>query len=240
MIVIASSPVLFAFPSAGQTPAAQIYQSAPATNKAASRFSLKLNTAFKNEPKIFQQDAQDNLDIVWSLFGENLSRAQELGFGTDPKATKVSPIPFLILHVGLKDLRGFTPDKDVSDLLIFTNQLLFPIEINNKVTSSITLRLLETQKKTDHGNKETGLRLARWGLPRLIKQLTAELPPDTLGFLVSIPSLNRKFLGYDDSADLKLVPLASDRLFQAGKPLPAKEVFLRLVEEAKSGDESPR
>ena len=123
--IVSSNLVLLVSPLADKTSAAQIDQSLPSTNKADSRFKLKLNTLFKNGKVVTQQDTQDNLNIVWSLFGGNLSRAQELGFGTDPTAAKPSLTPFPIFHVSLKDLRDFTPGKEAFELLVFTNKLLF-------------------------------------------------------------------------------------------------------------------
>ena len=67
-----------------------------------------------------------------------------------------------------------------------------------------------------------------------------KFPPNSLAILVSIPSLNRNFLGYEDATDIKLVPLRSDRLFKKGEALSANEVFLRLVPEAMSVDDRPR
>jgi hypothetical protein len=227
--------------------AAQIDQGPATTKKSDGQlktFVSTINAAFKNGNEVVQQDLQKNLNIVSSLLAKDLAHAQELGFGTDPKGAKISPNvpPFLIFHVSLRDLRDFTPDKESSDLLAFTNQLLFRVEINNKVTSSLTLRLLGAEKQ-DHKNKELGLRVTRWGQPKLVDQLdklTKKLPPNTEVALVAIPSLNRNFLGYHDGTDLKLVALFSDQIFEAGKPLSANKVFLILVQEARDVDGSPR
>ncbi len=208
-------------------------------------FSNFLNAFFNNNVPATRQILDLKLEEVTSQLGNNLSRAEELGFGTNPKEATVpnNTLPFLIFHVGLNDLRNFDPSKEASDLLIFTNQLLFPVEIKNKVASSVTVRLFETHNKSNQKDQATGWQISRWGLPKLIghlDRLMKKLPPETLGILVSIPSLNYNFLGYVEDADLKLVRLAPDQSSKEIAPLPAKKVFLDLVQEAKSVDGSPR
>ncbi|TKB67795.1 MAG: hypothetical protein E8D52_10985 [Nitrospira sp.] len=221
-----------------------IVQSIPTTQKPNSQldFNMLLNAFFKADEQATRLALNQNLEIVSSQLGNNLFRAKELGFGTDPKSARIQPkaLPFFIFYVGLKNLREFDPGKETSDLLIFTNQLLFPVEIKNKVESSVTIRLLEEHGEMSKTDQPTGWRITRWGRPKLIKQLTEILPPHTQGILVSIPSLNRNFLGYVDDTDLKLVPLASDYLFTKGRPLPAKEAFLKLTPEANNAGDSPR
>ncbi|MBK9306578.1 MAG: hypothetical protein IPM58_05690 [Nitrospira sp.] len=114
--------------------------------------------------------------------------------------------------------------------------------------SSITVRPAITQVEgTEHFGQKQSWRPTRWGLPKLITRLTAKQkqlnndPTRLKGFrLVSVPALNRHFLGYEDGADIKLAPLFSDHLFKEGELLLAKEAFLRLVHEAKIVDDRPR
>ncbi len=155
---------------------------------------------------------------------------------------------FRIFHVSLRDLRDFVPSKTAQNLLVDTHQLLFPIKINGKDKLSVTVRsVLHRENRPEHQAQMKEWRPTRWGLPNLTSQLTAEQKhindkiPNSKNFrLVSIPSLNRNFLGYEDDTGIKLVPLVSDGLFKEGTPLSANEVFLRLVPEAKGVDDSPR
>lgn len=227
--------------------AAQIDQYIPPnkTPKGQLDFTNLLNVFFKDDELATRQVLDQRLATVSSQLETNLLRAQELGFGTNPKEVKIphNAIPFLMFHVGLNDLCNFGPDKEASDLLMFTNQLLFPVEIRNKVSSSVTVRLPGANKGLTQQDQETDWSITRWGLPKLIRQLdelAKGLPPETLRILVSIPSLNRSFLGYLDGANLKLVPLGLDHLTEAQKPLSAKEVFLGLVQEAKHVNGNPR
>ncbi|CUS37105.1 exported hypothetical protein [Candidatus Nitrospira nitrosa] len=180
---------------------------------------------------------------------EREKHAQELGFTTGTAGAKLRQDAFPIYEVRLEDIQNFTPNKDAKKLLVRTPQLLFPIEVQNEVRSSITVRSTINQPRgiEQTADQETRWRPTRWGLPKLIARLTTERKrlDDKIsrlkGFrLVSIPALNRNFLGYEDNADLKLVPLVSDHLFTAGKPLSTREVFLSLIPEAKSVDGSPR
>lgn len=225
--------------------AAQTDRSMTSTKKSGGQFDLNifLNNFFQGGEKATRQALQQNLDIITTQLGKE-TRAQELGFGTDPRSAKIPPetAPFLVFHVGLKSLRAFAHDKEVSDLLTFTNQLIFPVAIKGKVASSVTVRLLETQEM-NRTNREHGWRITRWGLPKLIHQLNEmkeKSPTDSLAILVSIPALNRNFLGYEDATDIKFVPLESDPLFKKGEAISAKQVLLTLAQEAKRMDDRPR
>lgn len=185
---------------------------------------------------------------IIDLDKEIVQHAQELGFTTGTEGARLRQDAFPIYEVGLKDLRDFTPEKGANNLLTDTHQLLFPVEVKSEVKSSVTVRSTTNQTQgIGQTDRTKEWRPTRWGLPKLIVHLTTEQKrlnerlPGLKGFrLVSIPSLNRNFLGYEDNADLKLVPLVSDHLFTAGKPLSTREVFLSLIPEAKSVDGSPR
>lgn len=192
--------------------------------------------------KGLQPRAIPDLDI------EREKHAQELGFTTGTAGAKLRQDAFPIYEVRLKDLQGFTPDKDASKLLVNTHQLLFPIEVKNEVRSSVTVRsTINRTKGIEQADQKASWHPTRWGLPKLIVQLTTEQKrlkekaSDLNDFrLVFIPALNRNFLSYKDNADLQLVPLVSDPPLMVGEPLSAKDVFLRLIPEAKSVGDRPR
>jgi hypothetical protein len=179
--------------------------------------------------------------------------AQQLGFKLDDqidisRAAEFLRNAFPIFEVSLKNLRDFAAGKDVNSLLFDTCQRLIPIQVDKEVKSSVTIRLVPgTQGEVGQKEKEAGWRPTRWGLPRLTDQLTRTQKrlqaknPGLQGFrLVSIPSLNRNFLGYEEDTDLKFVPLVPDRLFKNEEPLSANEVFLSLSQEAQKVDDLPR
>ena len=213
----------------------------------------------QNDPSLFQQSPQNaatkGLEIVVKrlkpigideLNIEKIQHAQDLGFTTGTESASLGKDEFPIYEVSLRDLRSFTADKEVNNLLVDTHQILFPIEVKGVVSSSVTVR--SAIKRTD-GIEQVDQgelwRPTRWGLSKLIAQLTIA-KKDRLNengselrdfWLVSIPALNRNFLGYKDATGIKLVPLVPDKSLE---PLPAKQALLDLVPEAKSVDGSPR
>ena len=213
----------------------------------------------KNDPPSFQQTPQNaatrGLQIlekrlaaigIDELDREKLQHAQELGFKNGTAGASLGKDVFPIYEVGLRDLRSFTADKEVNNLIVDTHQILFPIEVEGVVSSSVTVRSAIKQADGIEQVDQAELwRPTRWGLSKLIERLTSakkdrlnENGSKLSGFrLVSIPALNRNFLGYEDATGIKLVPLVPDKSL---KPLPAKQALLDLVPEAKSVDGSPR
>ncbi len=172
-----------------------------------------------------------------------LTYAQELGFDTGIKGAAVRETPFAILEVGLNDLRNFAPSKDARIRLRFTNQLLFPVEVNGQVKSSLTIRAIpDLSDKTGQHQNEGGWQLTRWGQPKLIQRLVKEEAhvASEARILLKIPALNRIFLGSDDNGVLRLIPLVSDHIFTAGKSYSEHDIFKWLSAEAKNMDDSPR
>lgn len=217
----------------------------------------------QNDPSLFQQSPQNaatkGLEIVVKrlkpigideLNREKIQHAQELGFTTGTEGASLGKDDaFPIYEVSLKDLRSFTADKEVNSVLVDTHQILFPIEVKGVVSSSVTVRsTIKRMERTGQVDQGEFWQPTRWGLPKLIVQLTIakkdrlnENGSGLSGFrLVSIPALNRNFLGYKDATGIKLVPLAADQLLEARKPWSAREIFLSLAPEAKRVDGSPR
>jgi hypothetical protein len=214
----------------------------------------------QNNPSLFQRSPQNaatrGVQIVvkrlepiigiGELNREKIRHAQDLGFKNGTEDASLGKDEFPIYEVSLRDLRSFTADKEVNNLIVDTHQILFPIEVKGVVSSSVTVR--SAIKQTDGMEQvEQGelWRPTRWGLPKLIERLTSakkdrlnENGSELSSFrLVSIPALNRNFLGYADATGIKLVPLVPDKSL---KPLQAKQALLDLVPEAKSVDGSPR
>jgi len=197
-----------------------------------------------------QHAAKEGVQILLQLLTDDPSRAEELGF-TDTSFLKMKdgaePLTlthiFPIYTVSLNDLRALTPNTNEENLLSDTQQLLIAIEVNKQVMSSMTIRFVrDGQGGVEQKGKGASWRPTRWGLPIFIRQLTAtqrKLATERPA-LVSIPSLNRNFLGYKDNTVIKLVPLTTDHLFSEGKPYSAQLVFERLSAEARSVNDSPR
>lgn len=208
-------------------------------------------TSLKNGLEIIAQ-LLDTKGIPKENMEEIEKHAEQLGFKPNDRinidrAEEFIKNAFPIFEVNLKDIRDLASGKkDANSLLFDSCQRLIPIQVGEEVKSSVTIRLIPgTQGES--GQKEVSWRPTRWGLYKLTRQLTEaqkhlkEKTPGLQDFrLVSIPSLNRNFLGYKDDTEIKLVPLFPDRLFKADAPLSADEVFLGLAQEAKSTGARPR
>ena len=200
------------------------------------------------------QAVTKGLTILQELLKTDKKHAQDLGFLIDKgtieeilKGAKLRAYPVFEIH--LNDLRAFSPESDVKQLLIYTDQILFSIGVDKEAQTSLTIRF--THNEQDGTEQKRGTitwRPTRWGRPNLIRQITnaqdklATQNPDLKpGFLVSIPSLNKNFLGYKEKTDIKLVPLSNDHLLTKGESYLAEDVFTWLSAEAKSvDDDNPR
>lgn len=190
------------------------------------------------------------LAILKEILKADKRHAQELGFLIDKGTTedilkdiimgsKLHAYP--VFEIRLNDLRAFSPGSDVEQLLFYTNQLLLSIGADKGTQTSLTIRFLHNEQDgTEQKPGTITWRPTRWGRPNLIDHLTKAQHNRPLGFLVSIPSLNKNFLGYKDETVIKLVPLAKDHLLTEGQSYLAEDVFTWLSVEAKSVDNSPR
>lgn len=181
-------------------------------------------------------------DVLQDLLNTDKKHVQELGLLIDKGTIKdfikdVQLRAYPVFEIHLDDLRAFSPGSDVNQLLFYTDQLLLSIGTGKQAQTSLTIRFTHNEQQkpgtiTWHPT--------RWGRPNLIHDLTKAQANRPLGFLVSIPSLNRNFLGYKENTVIKLVPLAEDHLLKAKESYLAEDVFTWLSAEAKSVDNSPR
>jgi hypothetical protein len=194
-----------------------------------------------------QRAVDSGLNIILpKLLEGDEKHAQELGFqtGKDTIGIIKNSAAFPVFEIHLNDLLTFSPGKDVRQFLFYTSQLLLPIGVDNRVQSSLTIRFtLNESGGIEQKRVGRTWRPTRWGQPHLIHQLTTaqnQFANQKPGFLVSIPALNRNFLGYEENTVIKLVPLVRDRLFEKIESLSAEDAFGRLSAEAMSMDDAPR
>lgn len=203
-----------------------------------------------------EQAAESGLRTLQKLLtgkDRQIQEFNELGFGTDKAIIEDIPNAFPIFEISLNDLRTFSPGTDAKQVLIYTKQLLLPLSVDKQVQSSITIRLTRNKPDEPGQNGEAfAWRPTRWGQPNLTRQLIkaqsllqAQTPNLKLGFLVSVPSLARNFLGYKDNTGIKFIPLFTnqlirDPLFKDGESLSAEDAIKRLSYEARNVDERPR
>lgn len=211
-----------------------------------------------------EEDARNAVDrglqVFLRLLKDKPEQASDLGFtlkqkpktedleDTIAEAKQALNNAFPVFEIHLDTLQGYSPATSTERLLLFTNQLLLPISAEKHgAKSSLTIRLtLNKQEKGKNNRPEITWTPTRWGQKNLIRILTAEQDMDPVtrkpGFLVSIPSLNRNFLGYKESKTIKFVPLDDDRLLdlKRGESLLAEKVLEKLATEARRVDERPR
>jgi len=136
-----------------------------------------------------------------------------------------------IFSVGLNQLRQFQHDKDDPEkLLVDTKREIFAITVGGEVRYALTVTQFETQ-----GNW-TVTKLGSADLAKLL--FKPEYRTSESSFVVRIPALYLSFVGDRTGGKRTLTPIANLRkrgpeagelMLEAGKPLPAKEVFRLLV-----------
>ena len=181
-----------------------------------------------------------------------LKHIQDLGFEDLQSDTDINSLdidvanPIKIYEVSLKNLQAFVPGTNPESLLQDTGQLLFPMTVKKQVRSSMTFRCVRDRKTAvELMEDQECWRPTSVGRPNLIrlvaeKQLTLDVKDED--FLVSIPALNRTFLGYEEkkNAIIWLIPLVKDHHFTKEEPHRAQDVFTWLSDEANHMDDSPR
>lgn len=182
--------------------------------------------------------AQTSFETYKSLISEE--NYKEMGFESSKEIYSATiDTPIVDFFIRLDQLRKYNPGDKADELLIPTEQLIYPVLANGQVRSSITL------SKTD-GKWQA----VSYGSPTFIATVTKTLKENMKEsklnysdyFVVRIPSLNFYFLGYRWEGELFLVPLIDDvRLgFKSGASITAKKVLASLLPEAKALDELPR
>jgi len=166
----------------------------------------------------------------------NDKHAQDLGFRSAAEAADTNTklgAAFPRIRVDLNALLDFEPDMDPTTLLVPTGEFIYPVTVDGQVRSSLTVSFLGRDPQTDEVWRTT-----EWGARGLIRVLdktrkTAEVSISS--FALVIPDLYRYFLGNISGEKFVIIPMYDEPLlgFQAGKPLPAKVVFQKLLPEAK-------
>jgi hypothetical protein len=178
-----------------------------------------------------QRAAEKGRKTLEQLVKNDDKHAQELGLTSSAEARDTAlGTPFPILFVELEKLKQFQRGEDPRNLLEPTDEFIYPILVGGNVKSSLTVT------RTPQGWRATA-----WGADKLIRLLDNARVADS-NFLVSIPSLNLQFIGDITEEPFKMIPILDERRygFMRMRPLPAQEVFAKLLPEAKAHDGNPR
>jgi len=157
--------------------------------------------------------------------------AKDLGFTSAEEMSHAQlGSPLRIWSVPLDRLRTFQPGDDPNNLLVDTRLVLFPVVVNGRTLSSITV-----QDDTESGQ---GWRVAQKGAPNLVQKIQQQSPPPS-SFLVSIAPLGLRFLGDRKEGQFVLFAIYPDKRLnlEPGDERPAQKVFVDLSPIAKDAYE---
>ena len=165
---------------------------------------------------------------------------KQMGFDSpDEVRTAALGMPLHDYLVQLDVLKKYEPGSKTDELLTATNQIVYPILVNNQVKSSITIsKTKESWQAVSFGGSSF--------VKMLSKTLTENSRETGLAysayFIVRVPSLNLFFLGYRVKDELMLVPIMDEpRLkLKAGASVKAENVFSAILPDAKAHNGLPR
>lgn len=181
--------------------------------------------------------AQQSLSTLRKLTTpENAAR---MGFSSPKEAAQATLThPLRVYLVRVDELRQYSAPADPSALLHPLDKIIALVAVGGEVKSSIVVEKKGEQWKA-----------TRFGSPNLAKLLSqardasvsARAPSADACFVVHVPGLNRYFIGYRSVGTLMLTPVQDDAPleFQAGRPVPASEVFAKLAVTARNSNELP-
>ena len=137
--------------------------------------------------------------------------------------------PFKIYTIRLDDLKRYKEGNNPDSLLTDNENYIFPVKVKNEVRSSINISKVDnTWKAISFGSNGTIKLFSRYRTDN--------------SFVVNIPALNLFFIGNRKDGKLMLTPVIEDEIhqFAAGKMLPAEDVLMRILPDAKEHDDLPR
>lgn len=138
--------------------------------------------------------------------------------------------------IELDRLKSYQPGTEASQLLTSTQTLIYPVVVENRTRSSVTV----------------SRRGGRWqavsfGNPTYVKALTevrdrqASAPADSEAFEVRIPALNLMFLGHRENSKVILSPIFDEARFgfRRGEALSLDDVLQKILPAAREHNGLP-
>lgn len=172
-----------------------------------------------NEALTQQKTARQSLDLLKQLPGPIL---EELGFKSKQMLNDSSLGEALQVYlVGLNLLKAFEANRDPVKILEDADEANFPVHVNEKSISSITIRKRNGKWVCAViGKKE----------PLFAEQARLKQDASHPYFMVQVQPLYLTFLAYFSADKLYLIPTHEDPdlEFPLYKPVPAEEVFFKL------------
>ncbi len=196
-------------------------------------------------PQEATDEAKVGKQILERLVAKDDKHARDLGFKSAAEAADMKTElgkPFPIVRIDFGKLLAFRPDKAPTTLLVPTNEFIYPVTVDGKIRSSLTVTKVRPDHKTGKAWRTTVY--GRAGVIQLLDETVKIGAFSPMRFLATIPELNRYFLGDIKDGKFIITPIGPAPHFKEkegtplmqGKistPLPAERVFEELVPEAK-------
>ena len=144
--------------------------------------------------------------------------------------------PLVIFYVRLDSLRKYQSGGDAFGLLTAGDEILYPVLVRGETRSSITLgRNPGGWKGLSYG----GSNAARLTWRMVNDRRKRAAPAAERYFLVGVPALDVQFIGFEETGELRLIPLLDDpqNRWQAGVLVPADYVFAELALDARAHED---
>lgn len=189
-------------------------------------------------PEGYNEVAQQSLETLKQLVTDQ--NYKQMGFEKPEEVYDAKLGNYLNDYIVRLDyLKDYKQTDKPDTFLTSTNSIIFPVLINERVCTSITLV---------YNNKNW--EASSYGYANLIKMTVTQqrklskdfnLTPDAF-FRVRVPAFNIVFLGHRNKDQLFLTPLIDtpELKFIVDVPIPANEVFATLAPLAFQHDELPR
>jgi hypothetical protein len=170
----------------------------------------------------------------------NAKTYKEMGFDNRSEvATATLGEPINVSMVPLDALSKYATGGDPERLLADPRRVIYPVEVNQQVKSSIIVEGADRQwKATSFGGPNLVRQIARYR-----SDVNDKVKPERGSMrVVHVAALNLYFLGYRVGGPLMLTPLDNYTIFKltAGAVLPADQVFATLAPIARKYNGLPR
>ena len=200
-------------------------------------FSAAVVNAQQQEMEEPTREAQEALVTFRQLINER--NFQAMGFeSVEQVANAALGVPMQEFMVRLDELQDYTPDRDPNSLIRETGRLTYPVLVEGRVRSSLTLE--------NRGGVWVQVAYGAPARTRLIEDLRSQLANrqgrEKAKYIeVSVPALKVTFVGSIDQGRLYVSPLSDDPRFEFERAtvLDASEAFGSMVQTAREREDVP-
>ncbi|MBY0359895.1 MAG: hypothetical protein K2W82_17965 [Candidatus Obscuribacterales bacterium] len=145
--------------------------------------------------------------------------------------------PLVNYFVGLDAVRAWTPGTDIIPLLDPLPELRYPVSNGTVICAYVKISFYNERWQWSETGSTMGVLYTN-----LRTKLTVQtgLPEEDF-FIVSVPGLNKYYLGFRQKGELYLASVLEDRTlgFAVDVPLPAQQVFEKVRQEVQRFDNHP-